>query len=72
MRLPAEDQEPDARRIASGWARVAQACAMLEQATPAAAEAFLASRFDPDWGPVMGIAAGGGDARRLVEGMWEG
>ena len=72
MRLPAEDQEPDARRIASGWARVAQGCAMIEQATPAAAEAFLASRFDPDWGPVMGIAVGGGDARRLIGTMWEG
>ena len=70
LRRPVEEQEPDARRIACGWARVAQACAMIEQATPAAAEAFVASRFDPDWGAVLGLSAGGADARRLVEDMW--
>ena len=70
LRRPPEEQEPEARRIAAGWARVAQACAMLEHAEPAAAEAFVASRFDPDWGAVLGISCGTAEARRLLDGMW--
>jgi putative acyl-CoA dehydrogenase len=70
VRRPPEEQEPEARRIAVGWAKLAQACTMLEQAEPAAAEAFVASRFDPGWGAVLGISCGTAEARRLLDGMW--
>ncbi len=43
---------------------------MLQHGEPATAQAFLASRFDPEWGAVMGISAGGGDAARILEMAW--
>ena len=46
---------------------------MLRHADPLAAEAFVASRFDADWGAVAGISAGlgrGADEARLLEMAW--
>ncbi|AOY96278.1 DNA alkylation response protein [Cupriavidus sp. USMAA2-4] len=73
LALPPEVQEAEARRFTTRLALTAQACLMLRHADPLAAEAFVASRFDADWGAVAGISAGlgrGADEARLLEMAW--
>ena len=69
QRLPSE-LERAARRIAQRLALSVQACLMLQHASPAAAAAFLGSRFDPEWGPVVGIGAGTDDPAALLRDAW--
>jgi len=71
--LPPETLEAEARRFTTRLALTAQACLMLRHADPLAAEAYLASRFDADWGAVPGISSGlasGEDEARLLEMAW--
>jgi len=70
LRLPEDEQQAEARRTTARLVLTAQACLMLQHADAATAGAFLASRFDPEWGAVMGISAGGGDAARILERAW--
>ncbi|MCY0855322.1 acyl-CoA dehydrogenase family protein [Cupriavidus sp. D39] len=70
LRLPEDEQQAEARRTTTRLVLTAQACLMLQHGEPATAQAFLASRFDPEWGAVMGISAGGGDAARILEMAW--
>jgi putative acyl-CoA dehydrogenase len=49
----------------------AQACLMLQHASPEASAAFIGSRFDPDWGPVTGISAGTSDPAALLRAAWQ-
>ncbi|MDD0839436.1 acyl-CoA dehydrogenase family protein [Curvibacter sp. HBC61] len=70
LRQPPEELEAQARRFTQRLVLTAQACLMLQQASPLAAEAFIASRFDPDWGPVMGIAAGTPQTAALLQAAW--
>jgi len=70
LRLPAEEQQAEARRTTTRLVLTAQACLMLRHADAASAQAFLASRFDPEWGAVMGISAGAADAARIVAAAW--
>ncbi|MGO4330002.1 isovaleryl-CoA dehydrogenase [Cupriavidus sp. 2TAF22] len=71
LRLPEQAQQAEARRTTTRLVLAAQACLMLEHADAACARAFLDSRFDPEWGAVMGISAGG-DAARILEMAWAG
>jgi len=69
---PEAQTERDARRLTQTLALCAQASLMLQHASPAAAHAFIQSRFDPDWGAVLGLAASGTDAAGLLRDAWEG
>ena len=71
MVQPPQALERQARRFTQKLALAVQACLMLQHAgIEAAASAFIASRFDPDWGPVTGISAGTGDPAALLQSAW--
>jgi putative acyl-CoA dehydrogenase len=69
-RLPPPELERQARRFTQRLVLAAQACLMLEHASTEASTAFIASRFDPDWGPVTGITAGSTDPAALLRAAW--
>ena len=71
MALPPVDLERQARRFTQRLVLTAQACLMLQHASPEASAAFIGSRFDPDWGPVAGITAGTGDPAALLRAAWQ-
>ncbi len=68
---PAEALEREARRFTQRLALVSQACLMLRHASAEASAAFIASRFDPDWGPVAGISSGTLNPAALLRAAWE-
>ncbi|MDD0810950.1 acyl-CoA dehydrogenase family protein [Curvibacter sp. RS43] len=70
LMLPPEVLEAQARRFTQRLALTAQACLMLQHASTRAANAFIASRFDPDWGPVTGISAGTPHTAELLQAAW--
>ena len=67
---PPEALEREARRFTQRLALVSQACLMLQHAGADASAAFVGSRFDPDWGPVIGISAGTSDPAALLRAAW--
>jgi putative acyl-CoA dehydrogenase len=67
----AESLEREARRFTQRLALVSQACLMLRHASADASAAFIASRFDPDWGPVTGISSGTLNPSALLRAAWE-
>jgi putative acyl-CoA dehydrogenase len=68
---PVPDMEREARRLTQKLALCAQAGLMLQHASPAAAAAFIGSRFDPDWGTVFGVGVGATDAAALLRDAWD-
>lgn len=58
MAMPPQQREMLARRFAQKLVLAAQSCLMLEHAPTAVAEAFIASRADPDCGRVYGTMSG--------------
>lgn len=70
LQLPPDTLEPQARRFTQRLALTAQGCLMLQHASTEAASAFIGSRFDPDWGPVMGITSGSNDTAALLRAAW--
>ena len=72
LQQPPETLEREARRFTQRLALVTQACLMLQHASAEASAAFIGSRFDPDWGPVMGITAGTADPAALLRAAWVG
>src|SRR5829696_4163183 len=71
-RLHAELGDPDelagrARRIASLLALCLQGALLSRHAEPIVAEAFLSSRLDGDWAPVLGTLPRGSAVSALVE-----
>jgi len=71
LSAPALDVQRDARRLAQTLALCVQASLMLQHASPQAASAFIHSRFDPDWGAVLGVNAGTTDVSGLLRDAWE-
>ena len=69
LRLPAEQQQRQARRIAQALALLAQAALLLEQAPAAIAEAFIGTRCDPQHGRVHGTLSGV-DESRIIHRAW--
>jgi len=67
---PPEALEREARRFTQRLALVSQACLMLRYASADASAAFIASRFDPDWGPVAGISSGTTNPAALLRAAW--
>ncbi len=67
---PPEAMEREARRFTQRLARVGQACLMLEHASADASDAFVGSRFDPDWGPVIGVSSGSRNPDALLRAAW--
>ena len=67
---PPEALERGARRFTQRLALVSQACLMLQHASADASAAFIGSRFDADWGPVVGISSGTGDPAALRRAAW--
>lgn len=70
LRRPPAELEHHARRITQKLALSVQAGLMLQHADPASAAAFISSRFDPDWGTVVGISAGTEDVAALLASAW--
>ncbi|MCK9515322.1 MAG: acyl-CoA dehydrogenase family protein [Ottowia sp.] len=70
VQLPPAELERQGRRFTQKLALALQACLMLRHASAEAASAFIASRYDPDWGPVTGITCGTDDAARLLQAAW--
>ncbi|MEO8313099.1 MAG: acyl-CoA dehydrogenase family protein [Caldimonas sp.] len=67
---PADALEREARRFTQRLALVSQACLMLRHASADASAAFIASRFDPDWGPVGGVSSGTSNPAALLRAAW--
>ncbi|MOA39904.1 isovaleryl CoA dehydrogenase [compost metagenome] len=70
LQLPPDMLERQARRFTQRLALTTQGCLMLQHASTEAASAFISSRFDPDWGPVMGITSGSHDPAALLRAAW--
>jgi putative acyl-CoA dehydrogenase len=70
LQQPPETLERQARRFTQRLALVTQACLMLQHASGDASAAFIGSRFDPDWGPVMGITSGTTNPAALLLAAW--
>lgn len=71
IQLSPVELERQARRFTQRLVLTAQACLMLQHASPEASAAFIDSRFDPDWGPVTGISAGTSDPAALLRAAWQ-
>src|SRR5678815_1836403 len=67
---PPEVLEREARRFTQRLALVSQACLMLRHASADASDAFICSRFDPDWGPVTGVSSGTSNPAALLREAW--
>ena len=67
---PPEVLEREARRFTQRLALVSQACLMLRHASANTSDAFICSRFDPDWGPVTGISSGTSNPAALLREAW--
>ncbi|KKW68668.1 acyl-CoA dehydrogenase [Lampropedia cohaerens] len=70
QRPPAE-LEPLARRITQQLALCVQAALLLQHGSASATSAFIASRFDADWGPVVGVTAGTQQVQALLQENWQ-
>ena len=70
LQQPPDTLEPQARRFTQRLALTTQACLMLQHASADASDAFIGSRFDPDWGPVAGISAGTSNPMALLDAAW--
>ncbi|WP_027016980.1 acyl-CoA dehydrogenase family protein [Comamonas composti] len=68
---PPQALERQARRFTQRLALTVQACLMLRHADDAAASAFIASRFDADWGTVTGAACGTDAPQALLDAAWQ-
>jgi putative acyl-CoA dehydrogenase len=62
--------EREARRFTQRLALVSQACLMLRHASGDASAAFIGSRFDPEWGPVIGVSSGTTNPAALLRAAW--
>jgi putative acyl-CoA dehydrogenase len=62
--------EREARRFTQRLALVSQACLMLRHASSDASAAFIGSRFDPEWGPVIGVSSGTTNPAALLRAAW--
>jgi putative acyl-CoA dehydrogenase len=67
---PPDALEREARRFTQRLALVSQACLMLRHASGDASSAFIGSRFDPEWGPVIGVSSGTTNPAALLGAAW--
>ncbi|WP_370681733.1 acyl-CoA dehydrogenase family protein [Comamonas sp. GB3 AK4-5] len=67
---PPQALEREARRFTQRLALLVQSCLMLGQASSEMASAFIVSRWDPDWGPVLGAACGTDRPEALLRAAW--
>ena len=67
---PPDALEREARRFTQRLALVSQACLMLQHASGDASAAFIGSRFDPEWGPVVGVSSGTSQPAALLRAAW--
>jgi len=72
LELPPDTLESSARRITQKLALIAQGCLMREYSETIGADAFIQSRFDPDWGCVFGSLAASLDRQALLARSWQG
>ena len=72
LAAPAEQREMLARRIVQRLILAAQAGLMLDQAPAAVAEAFIASRIDPESGRVYGTLGAASLQQGILDRAWAG
>ena len=65
-----EETEWLARRLAQQLVLLVQARLLVEQSPACVADAFIASRFDPQWGRVFGLLPPGIDHAAILERAW--
>ncbi|CAN7694334.1 isovaleryl-CoA dehydrogenase [Pseudoduganella sp. LjRoot289] len=70
LRQPAEQLEADARRITQKLMLAAQAVLMRGSASSVCADAFLASRYDGEWGRVFGALGPKADCGAILAEAW--
>jgi putative acyl-CoA dehydrogenase len=70
LQLPPAELERQARRVTQRLVLATQACLMLEHAECANADAFIDSRFDPEWGAVVGVTSGAADPAAVLRSVW--
>jgi putative acyl-CoA dehydrogenase len=70
LRQPPEQLEAAARRYTQKLMLAVQAVLMRGQAAAASADAFLASRYDSDWGRVFGALDGRADCGAVLAQAW--
>jgi len=70
--LPPDTLESSARRVTQKLVLIAQGCLMHEYSDTISAEAFIQSRFDPDWGRVFGSLPAHLDRQALLARVWQG
>ncbi|MDM0113913.1 acyl-CoA dehydrogenase family protein [Variovorax sp. J22R133] len=70
LQLPPDALERQARRFTQRLALTVQACLMLQYAEGDRAQAFINSRFDPEWGAVGGITSGTANPAAILRAAW--
>jgi len=70
LELPSDTLETLARRVTQKLVLIAQGCLMREYSDTIGADAFIQSRFDPDWGCVFGSLAAHLDRQALLARVW--
>ncbi|MDR2851808.1 MAG: acyl-CoA dehydrogenase family protein [Burkholderiaceae bacterium] len=70
LQRPAAEQERQARCTAQRLALCAQAALLLKHGSATIAQAFIASRFDPDWGALVGVRSGSSHPATLLRESW--
>ncbi len=70
LKLPPEELERQARRVTQRLVLTVQACLMLQHTSSEASAAFIDSRFDPEWGMVIGVTSGSRDPAALLKAVW--
>ena len=71
LRQPPEQLEAGARRYTQKLMLAAQAVLMCESASQASAEAFLATRYDSEWGRVFGAVDARGHGSAVLAQAWQ-
>ncbi len=71
LERPQEELEADARRFVQRLVLVTQACLLQEQSPDFVSEAFIASRFDAEWGRVYGVLPPSCDHTVILGRAWK-
>ncbi len=67
VRRPAEALEPEGRRLVRRLVLLVQATLLLQDAPDFVSDAFIGSRFDPEWGGVYGVLPAQADSAAIID-----
>lgn len=70
MQQPAEALEAEGRRLVRRLVLLVQATLLLEDSPAGVSDAFIGSRFDPEWGGVYGLLPEPAGTPAIIERAW--